>query len=381
MVSRPLLSLVMIVKNEARGIRDTLLSAKQWVDSWLVLDTGSTDGTQQIVRETMDGAPGQLVEEGFVDFGKTRSRALDLAGKESVFTLMLSGDETLVNGNALRAFCQQHADEQGCEHDAYYVRISFGTTVYDSARLARSSAEWRYEGVTHEVLTREGSPPPSIRVPDAYVLHDLQHRDAAGQKRRWSQDLELLSAEARQKPKDTRTAFYLAQTLECLGRYAKAFAAYDKRVRLGGWEEEVYESMFRKARVADALGRSWSDVQQLYLDAHSHSPHRAEPLYAIAWHWYQKQNWPLTYLFASRGAALPLPERATLFVDREVYDHKLLDLVGTSAFYVNELKSGREALAKALERLPEDPRLLRNLSFYEGSPSVEDALTGTPETR
>jgi hypothetical protein len=45
---RGLLGLVMIVKNEAHGIRETLESFKPFIDRWTILDTGSTDGTQRI---------------------------------------------------------------------------------------------------------------------------------------------------------------------------------------------------------------------------------------------------------------------------------------------------------------------------------------------
>lgn len=353
-----------MVKDEARSIRETLGSARPYIDRFTVLDTGSTDGTQAIALEALAGLPGDLFEEPFVDFGTTRNRALDLAGEAAVFTLMLSGDETLVGGEALRRFCEEHRDAKGPGHGAYYVRVRYGDAVYDSARLARASAGWRYVGVTHEVLTKAGEPPPSIRVPGAHIVHDISRRDPAAQIRRWQRDLELLSAESARSPSDGRTAFYLAQTLECLGRHEEALQAYERRVALGGWQEEVYESLFRAARTAAALGRPWPEVQQRYLDAHAHSPHRAEPLFAVAWHWYEQKSWALTYLFASRGAAIPFPTKATLFVDAAVYEYKLLDLVATSAYYVGELEAGEAALRKALERRPGDARLLANLAFY-----------------
>lgn len=360
-----LLALVMIVKNEARSLRATIASVKPFVDRYLLLDTGSTDGTPAIAAEAFEGTPGEVAEGPFVDFGATRSRALDLLGTSAVFSLMLSGDETLEDGGALRRFCEAHAPKSGPEHGAYYLRVHYGESVYDSARLARTADGWRYKGVTHEVLTRDGVPPPRVRVPDAHIVHDLSRRDAASTRRRWELDRRLLAAEVKKAPEDTRAAFYLAQTEECLGDHRAAYAAYARRVQLGGWQEEVYESLFRLARVAGALGRPWPEVQQLYLDAHAHSPHRAEPLFAIAWHWYEAKNWPLAFLFAQRGAEIPFPEGATLFVDAEVYRTKLPDLVGTAAFYVGAFEAGEVALRKALAHRPCDARLLANLAFYE----------------
>ena len=367
---KPLLALVMIVKNEARSIKETIASVKGFVDRWLVLDTGSTDGTQDLVREAFGELPGRVVEEDFVDFGTTRNRALELLGTEATFSLMLSGDETVVGGEALRAFCKENETRGGNAHGAYYLRVEFGTSVYDSARLARTDAGWRYAGVTHEVLTKEKAPPPTIRVPNAHVVHDVSHRAAGSQTKRWELDLRLLTEEAKKKPNDARTAFYLAQTLECLGEYKRAFGSYERRIKMGGWQEEVFESMYRLGRTMSLGQRPWPEVQQRYLDAYAHSPHRAEPLYAIAMHYYEKKSWGLTYLFAKRGSELPFPEKASLFVDRDVYRYKLLDLVGTAAYYVQEFDAGEAALDKAIAALGEGETALRerftkNRAFYE----------------
>ena len=45
---RPLLEFVMIVKNEAKSIVETIESVKPWVDRWTILDTGSTDNTVEL---------------------------------------------------------------------------------------------------------------------------------------------------------------------------------------------------------------------------------------------------------------------------------------------------------------------------------------------
>ena len=47
----PLISLVMIVKNEAAILRETLERVRPIVDEWVIVDTGSTDGTQAIISE------------------------------------------------------------------------------------------------------------------------------------------------------------------------------------------------------------------------------------------------------------------------------------------------------------------------------------------
>src|SRR5690348_5608822 len=65
--------LSMIVKNEAPVIERCLRSVKPYVHAWAVSDTGSTDGTQDIIRKFMADLPGELIERPWVDFSANRN--------------------------------------------------------------------------------------------------------------------------------------------------------------------------------------------------------------------------------------------------------------------------------------------------------------------
>jgi tetratricopeptide (TPR) repeat protein len=353
----------MIVKDEAATLERTLASAKPFVDRWIVLDTGSTDGTQDLVRRVLDGVPGAVFEEPFVDFSTSRNRALDLAGDETEFVMWLDADDQLVGGPALRAFLEAERDKEGQDREAYYLRVEMGIR-FDSPRVARTRAGWRFRGVVHEVLTHPDRQPPAHRVPDVTVRHTPGAASEERSRRRWQRDAGLLEAAVARDAADSRAAFYLAQTYLWLGRYDDAEAAYQRRIALGGWAEEVYESKVGLARVAVGRGAPWPEVQARWLDAHAFAPHRAEPLYAIALHYDGLREHALTFLFARRGAELPLPVKDVLFVDEEVYRWKLADLVGSSAYWLGEFQVGEAAARKASEASPSDARLAKNLGFY-----------------
>src|SRR5215203_2709868 len=110
MVDLPLLSLVMMVKNEVKSLSAAFASVRGCVDRALVFDTGSTDGTQALARALLTEIPGELIEGEFIDFATSRNRSLDLATGKSVFALLLSGDETIHGGASLRAFCKRLRD-------------------------------------------------------------------------------------------------------------------------------------------------------------------------------------------------------------------------------------------------------------------------------
>jgi hypothetical protein len=362
-----LLTLTMIVKDEVETLGSTLASVKPFVDRWVLLDTGSTDGTQDLIRRSLDGVPGELHEEPFVDFATTRNRALDLAGTATEFVMWLDADDHLDNGDALRAFLEAERGRIEPDREAYYLRVEMGVR-FDSPRVARTRAGWRFRGAVHEILTHPSRPPPAHRVSGVVVRHEPGARSEERSRRRWERDAVLLEGAIAREPGDTRAVFYLAQTYLWLGRYDAAETMFQKRIALGGWAEEVYESKVALARVAAGRGAPWALVQARWLEAHAFAPHRAEPLYAIALHYDGLGQHALTFLFARRGAELPLPTRDTLFVDEEVYTWKLADLVGASAFWIGEHAIGEAAARKASEARPGDARLAKNLAYYTDLP-------------
>ena len=78
----PTICLNMIVKNEAHVIRRCLDSVRPFIDCWVIVDTGSTDGTQELIREVMRDIPGELRERPWKNFAHNRNEALSLTSCE-----------------------------------------------------------------------------------------------------------------------------------------------------------------------------------------------------------------------------------------------------------------------------------------------------------
>lgn len=208
----------MLVKDESARIRETLLSARAYVDAYCILDTGSTDGTQEIVRRTMRGVLGALHEDPSMaippsDYATSRNRVLDLAvGQESpsVFTLFLSGDEVLCEGRALREYLEGERDKT---EGAYNTELRMEGKRWFFPRVLRTGGGWKYSGKLHEHPTLEGRPHfiEEATCPSAYIRHDVSDQS----KRNvvlLEQHLPVLERAINEDPTDQWALYYLGQT-------------------------------------------------------------------------------------------------------------------------------------------------------------------------
>ena len=83
------LSVVIVCRNEAKVIEETIKSFSGLTDDVLVYDNGSTDGTQEIVKRT----EAKLFEGSWEGFGKTKNKANTLAKYDWI--LSLDADEAI----------------------------------------------------------------------------------------------------------------------------------------------------------------------------------------------------------------------------------------------------------------------------------------------
>lgn len=188
---RPLLSLVMIVKNEANSLEKTLMSVRPHIDHWAIVDTGSTDDTVDIIVRVLRDVPGTIYGRPFVDYSTTRNVALDLADA-AVFTLTLSGDEVLEDGEKLRASLEAKRD---AADGAYLIERNSGPQAWPFPLVLRVDARWRYKRKIHErPVPPDGDLNAVGPLVPGRVVHTLS--DPARRLRRYlDYDLPILTAE------------------------------------------------------------------------------------------------------------------------------------------------------------------------------------------
>lgn len=87
-MSKPTLAVALIVKNEEKHLQACLDTVKDWVDEIVLLDSGSTDRTEEIARQYTDKFYTNLDWPGF---GKQRQLAQQYVTAD--YVLWLDADE------------------------------------------------------------------------------------------------------------------------------------------------------------------------------------------------------------------------------------------------------------------------------------------------
>jgi glycosyltransferase involved in cell wall biosynthesis len=316
----------MIVKDEAPVIRRCLASVLPFVDAWVVADTGSTDGTQDLVREALAGVPGTLIERAWVDFAHNRNEVLDAARGRAAYTFVIDADEVL-------AIAPDFA-RPPLTADSYDAEVEYGSTRYHRKQLVRNALPWRYKGVLHEYLAcpsaRTSAFLPGIRT---VVSHDgARARDPLTYRR----DALLLERALLDDPDDARNVFYLAQSYRDAGDLDLAIRHYRRRAAMAGWGDEAWYSLHQVAVLRERRGDPWPEVVADHLAAFQHSPHRAEPLYHVAMHHQRAREFRTAQIFFREALRIPEPAPTRLFVWKPLYDYLLEMEYGVSLYYTGD---------------------------------------------
>jgi glycosyltransferase involved in cell wall biosynthesis len=353
--TRPRIGLAMIVRNEAHIIERCLGSVRGLIDTWTIVDTGSTDNTVELVKESLAGIPGNVHTRPWRDFSTNRNELLEMARPTAGYLLLLDADMIVRITSA-----EPLAD---LTEVAYDIMVESGLQ-YRMPYLVSSELECSYIGRTHEYLSFAPTGATATPCDDIVITHigDGGNRDTKLQR-----DLGLLESDAYADPDNARTFFYLAQTREGLGDVPGALAAYRRRIELDGWEEEIFWSMYKCGMLLEAAG-DWPAAAQMYITAWEFRSHRVEPLVHLARGYRESGAHGAALMWAERAALIKQPAGDRLFVEPWMYSWGVQLELAANSWWCGDRERAQFIWRELLERtdIPADVQatVSANLAQY-----------------
>jgi tetratricopeptide (TPR) repeat protein len=306
--------------------------------------------------------PGELEERSWVDFATNRNQALQLAKRHGDYALFVDADDMLevVDPAALAAL----------DAPLYVVESIVREVSGWNPFLARLDLDWRWNGVLHEVLVT----PQKVQRQrlQGVRLHKLGGgaRSRIGLQGKYARDAEVLQRALEDEPENARYMFYLGHSLRESGQWQGAIDAYQRRIEMGGWAEEVFVSKLLVATLKEHVSAPYAEVISAYLDAYDFRPRRAEAPAQLAHYLLGQKRYTLARDFARIACSTPLPEDQ-LFVNRNAYGWRPWDDLALASFQTRDYQGCAEVYRRLLANPQVPPaereRMERNASQAEAA--------------
>lgn len=355
-----LINICIMVKNAGEGFREILTANLPFIDRYTILDTGSTDNTVQIAREVLKNKRGQIYQEGWLGFRKSRNRLLDLAGHHCHFNIML--DDTYILRGKVREFLEiMRGDEVA---DSFSIIIEDIETMYTSNRITKPNRGLRYIGDIHEIIQSENN--MNVDIPLEYgsildVNSDYMNNRTNARK---LQDIETQLQSMRENPSDPRNYYYVGCSYVCVKDWEKAEYWFTKRTEMNsGHGPEIWDSLYYIAAINNLYKKTpWEVCHQMWLRCYQYDSTRAEPLYFIGQHYEQQNSIHIAYMYLKHAFSLGFP-RITMSVRKDIFDklpYKLMKI----CYNVKDYQLAEKCADKIIERNKNDKFTMKWKNIY-----------------
>jgi glycosyltransferase involved in cell wall biosynthesis len=364
----PKLILNTIVKNESHCILTMLKSAIQISDAIVIADTGSTDGTQEMIKKfgEENNIPTYVFERPFDDFEKSRNFGMEKAREvvkelgwnpDDCWTWWCDADETIV--------VDPKFDKRQFNRDLFMINTYIGQMKYTRNTFARTSKPFKFYGPIHEFIICDDKNITSGLAENIHV--DVKMIGASWQgdiPTKYKNHAFVLEKYIDANRQDPRWIFYTAQSYhdsaslpdnkeENEERMRRSMKYYRERIsRTDGYAEEVFYSQYRVGTIMRILEEPWNLTHQELLKAYAMDPLRGEPIKTIIDYYLQVNEWNMAYLYTKFAKVNfhgknPYPTRL-LFVDEALYVWKFAEAHAAACFYTGRMDEAKATYQEIL---------------------------------
>ena len=241
------IALNMIVKNESHIIEKTLQNLCEYIpfDYWVICDTGSTDGTQDLIKKFFKAKniEGELHQCEWKDFGHNRTEALNKAFDKTDYLLIFDADDSIHGDFTLPT---------EWKYDSYFLKFGNsveGNTVYKRILLINNRKKYAFRGVLHEFIVGLSVDITEKTIEGDYYLVSGREGSRSQDPNKYLNDARVLEKGFNEETGDmglkNRYAFYCGQSYKDANQIDKAIYWFQKALSLPLWNQEKYYSCYQ----------------------------------------------------------------------------------------------------------------------------------------
>jgi glycosyltransferase involved in cell wall biosynthesis len=384
-MSKPLFSICVITKNEAKTLPRLIQSLKEFQERGgeiVVVDTGSTDDTVAIATkagckveavgdkfitildaETADKINKRFVVDSENEVVSAGKKFFDFSAARN-YCATLASNDMISCADADEMFTKLNIDElnmlilAGCEQFEYnfvYAHDEYGKEAIkfiQSKFYDRRKCKWVNR--VHEVLSGDAK----RQLLDESTIKLEHHQQPAEHRGNY---LSGLAYDCYLNPGNDRNLHYFARELMYCGRPKSALKAFNDHIAMNGWPAEKAQSYIFRGDCFGMLNMPESQVES-YNNAIFVDPTRREAFIKLA-RFYKANNKPAACA-AYAAAAMEIPLMPFYANDMAHYTHEPHALMYWAKGWLGDIESAKKHLLIALEYQPKNKDYLRDLEYY-----------------
>ncbi|MCL5125413.1 MAG: glycosyltransferase family 2 protein [Deltaproteobacteria bacterium] len=349
------ISLCMIVKNEEGVIAHCLDTVKDIIDEIIILDTGSTDRTKEIVSRYTD----RIYDFSWIDdFAAARNYSFSHATKE--YILWLDADDVVLEEDRQKLLELKKTMDMSIDAVNMHYVLAYdqhGSAIFSLRRnrLVKACRHFQWVGAVHEYIEVDGI----IQNSDIVITHKGDHRDSDRNLRIYENRL------AKGEEFGPRDLYYYANELREHLQYSKAVEFYRKFLALdAGWVEDKISACSKLADCFNVLGDPAEERMSVLKSFNYDSP-RAEFCCRLGYQDLQAGKYKQAVFWYKLAAGLENPTECWGPINHAYWTwlpHLQL-CVCYDRMGQHELAYQHNEIARTY--IPDDPRVLHNKKYLE----------------
>lgn len=362
--------LTMIVKNEEHVIERALISCFKMIDSYCIVDTGSTDKTKEIIKTFFDskGINGKIVDFEFTNFEECRNLSI-VEGKElGDYGFWMDADEELILDDSFKkSDLDKKINLQ--KHDQYQITCNYSGMSYSRSQFYKFDTDFYWYGPVHEVLKCDNDVTVGeFELGSMLITPDGNSWQTDELYKKYEDHAEILLQYQKDNDwKDPRWTFYLAQSYKDAANLIleqspkdehgiklskQAMNYFNERVKAkGGFYQEVYYSQLMLARLSYHTNTDEFIYQHLLKCEELNVDNRVEHIFNLV-SFLQSNQLHLNAIMYLKLAMSNIKKgnSSSLFIEKYIYEWGIYDMYAISLFYTGQLKESLKYFKYALKK-------------------------------